>query len=98
MALAVERGCRQHCSNLVRERSVGPCGLGSSALEKSERYPGKSSLIVEARTSHLPFAKDMSYAINAACGGRTSVAHRFDPRQAKGRPASVRGVFFRSNS
>src|SRR2546422_11072728 len=72
--------------------------LRSAPPQHSLGLRGDAELIAKARTRHLPFPRYAHHAVESSREGRSGAAHGFDLRQAKGRAASIRRIFSRSNS
>src|SRR3989449_4368130 len=72
--------------------------LRSAPPQHSLGLRGDAELIVKAGTRHLPFPRYAHHAVESSREGRSGAAHGFDLRQAKGRAASMRWIFSRSNS
>src|SRR2546426_3117959 len=98
MALAIKRRGRQDLADLSGQCLVAALRLRSAPPQHSLGLRGDAELIVKARTRHLPFPRYAHHAVESSCEGRSGAAHGFDLRQAKGRPASMRWIFSRSNS
>src|SRR3989441_3094958 len=98
MALAIKRRGRQDLADLSGQCLVAALRLRSAPPQHSLGLRGDAELIVKARTRHLPFPRYAHHAVESSREGRSGAAHGFDLRQAKGRAASMRWIFSRSNS
>src|SRR3989454_565393 len=98
MALAIKRRGRQDLADLSGQCLVAALRLRSAPPQHSLGLRGDAELIVKARTRHLPFPRYAHHAVESSREGRSGAAHGFDLRQAKGRAASRRWIFSRSNS
>src|SRR2546425_13302667 len=91
-------GYRDYEKKLQFTPVVAALRLQSAPPQHSLGLRGDAELIVKARTRHLPFPRYAHHAVESSREGRSGAAHGFDLRQAKGRAASMRWIFSRSNS